>query len=442
MPGLDSGSSSDGAGTVDGGATDSGSTADSNGSKSDGGTTFKRHTVDPMLAGAAYASVADMDNDGKPEIIVSSFGTISTNIPSGQVRIYKRGADFDTWTAEIVVPESEGVKFPNQNSIDDIDSDGDLDILVPAGFFTCNITFIADNKPCGAMLWYERTPSGFVKHVLTSDEVRFYHSGVLLDIDGDGVRDLVTVAEEQMIGADGGVNAAQTLWFKGTSAGDHFQTTKRVLGEGLGGFPRPRDIDGDGDIDFAAAEFYQAGESFAWLENKGIANLPWEKHAINIDSGRAIQLALVDNLYGDGMLHAIGSNHTNTAKVTNPDPQESAVFVFDKPTDPKQLWTKHQISQGIVSVAGSSMSAQFAPGIFGAGDIDGDGDIDIAVSGDGDPNVYWLEQTGPGTWLTHLLDVGLEQAGGMVITDLNGDGKNEIVVTGYTDNVVYVYERE
>jgi flagellar motor protein MotB len=30
----------------------------------------------------------------------------------------------------------------------------------------------------------------------------------------------------------------------------------------------------------------------------------------------------------------------------------------------------------------------------------------------------------------------------MVITDLNGDGKNEIVVTGYTDNVVYVYERE
>ena len=30
----------------------------------------------------------------------------------------------------------------------------------------------------------------------------------------------------------------------------------------------------------------------------------------------------------------------------------------------------------------------------------------------------------------------------MVIADLDADGKAEIVVTGYTDNVVYVYERD
>ena len=41
-----------------------------------------------------------------------------------------------------------------------------------------------------------------------------------------------------------------------------------------------------------------------------------------------------------------------------------------------------------------------------------------------------------------MLETELEQAGGMVIADLNHDGRNEIVVTGYTDNVVYVYERE
>ena len=28
------------------------------------------------------------------------------------------------------------------------------------------------------------------------------------------------------------------------------------------------------------------------------------------------------------------------------------------------------------------------------------------------------------------------------LLDLNADGRNEIVVTGYTDNVAYVYERE
>jgi hypothetical protein len=425
---------------------DSGTTSDANGSdaKADGGSgevRFKRHTLDPMLAGPAYASVADMDNNGKLDVIISSFGTITTTLPPGQVRIYKQGDTLDAWTVETIVPESEGIKFPNQNTVADLDNDGDLDVLVPAGFFTCNLPFIPNNTPCGALLWYERTPSGFTRHVLTQGEARFYHHGVLIDLDNDGTKDLVTVAEEQAIG-DAGVNASETMWFKGIRSGDRFQTTKQVLGPGLGGFPRPRDIDGDGDIDLAAAEFYVAGESFAWLENKGTSGTTWDRHVINADSGRAIQLWLVDDLYGDGVMHAVGTNHTNTAKMTMPDPQESAVFVFDRPSDAKQPWTKHSISQGIVSIAGSGMSAQFAPGIFGYGDIDGDGDIDLAVSGDGDPNVYWLEQTGPGTWKTHVLETELEQAGGMVIADLNHDGRNEIVVTGYTDNVVYVYERE
>ncbi|HSN26031.1 MAG TPA: VCBS repeat-containing protein, partial [Kofleriaceae bacterium] len=71
-----------------------------------------------------------------------------------------------------------------------------------------------------------------------------------------------------------------------------------------------------------------------------------------------------------------------------------------------------------------------------------DGDLDIAVSGDGDAHVYWLEQTSSGQFATHVIEDQLGQAGGMVIGDVDGDGRPELVVTGYEDNVIYVYAKE
>lgn len=48
--------------------------------------------------------------------------------------------------------------------------------------------------------------------------------------------------------------------------------------------------------------------------------------------------------------------------------------------------------------------------------------------GDGDDRVFWLEQAAPGQFVTHLLQNGLGQSGGMQLADLDGDGKLEIYV--------------
>jgi hypothetical protein len=85
---------------------------------------------------------------------------------------------------------------------------------------------------------------------------------------------------------------------------------------------------------------------------------------------------------------------------------------------------------------------QAAPGVFGFGDLDGDGDLDLAVSGDGDPRLFWFEQRPGASFVTHILDADAGEGGGMSIADLYGDGRNEVVVTSYDDNAVYIYERD
>ena len=72
--------------------------------------------------------------------------------------------------------------------------------------------------------------------------------------------------------------------------------------------------------------------------------------------------------------------------------------------------------------SGSSTSPQAAPGVFGAGDVDGDGDWDLAISSDRDARLFILEQQEDENFLVHVLDENKGQAGGMVIQDVDGDG--------------------
>jgi hypothetical protein len=138
----------------------------------------------------------------------------------------------------------------------------------------------------------------------------------------------------------------------------------------------------------------------------------------------------------------VGANHTNTSPSNDvPDTVDSAVYVFDIPSDPRQRWPRTQISKGITPLPNAGGGMRLAPGVFGWGDLDGDGDIDIALSGDGDPRTYWMEQTAPGTFVMHVIEEKLGQAGGAQIVDVTGDGKNDLVFVGYEDSVVNLYMR-
>jgi FG-GAP-like repeat len=390
-------------------------------------TATTSHVVDSRPNKPAFIHVADLDTDGSPEIIVSAFGG-SGPFGSGNVAIYKRRnlSDLSSWTKQIL-PGSNGTKFPNKVSTLDVDGDGDLDIVVPSGFLAC-IPF-----NCGALAWYERTTSGWTKHTLVTGKSRFYHHVNFVDLDGDGLKDFVTVAEQKGVSGDG---SAEVQLFRGARTADRFVKTPVKLADGLGSIPTVFDIDNDGDLDIASAEYFGSRGSFAWLENTGSLTR-WNKHYIDTTSGKSIELSFVENLIGDGRLFAVGSNHTNT--MDDRTAVESAVFMFSMPSDPRQPWTKTQISTGIVSVRSPAVGLQGAPGVFDHGDPDGDGDIDVVVHGDGDPRVFVLEQTAPGVFSTNLL-AGEFNQGGVAVADLDGDGIDEIVASSYEKNKLQIFK--
>ena len=406
---------------------------------------FQRYAVDAAADGPAYVSIGDIDGDGRKDLVVSNIGPVIHDDTTGaitlsraRINLYRRLSDgFDCWEKTPILTDSEKFYFPGQSTLEDIDGDGDLDIFAPFGFFVCQFDSQIGG-PCGALAWFENQGGSFVRHdIVPFGHDHFFHKAKFIDIDGDGIKDLVTVGEA--------FSGPKAQWFKGTKTADRFDTTAHPIGDGLGSFPEVLDIDGDGDLDLASAEFFVTNGSFAWFEQTEAPSMvnpngTWVRHVINDDSSKSIQLSMVPNLYGDGLTRAVGTNHTNVNKMP-PDTVESAVFAFDIPNDPTLPWPKKVISSGIVCRPNMGVAMQGAPGVFGYGDIDGDNDIDLAVSGDGDVHTYWLEQTAPGEFATHVLEEQLGQAGGGHVVDIDGDGRNEVVFTGYEDNRVYVYTR-
>ena len=357
---------------------------------------FKKHIINPVFVSEGVA-VADVNKDGKMDILA---GRYWYQAPEWQQHIIHA----DTLNP---VP-GYSTSFLNYSM--DVDNDSWPDL-------------IRFDQPGGICVWYQNPQN---KNRLWQSHVIVATAGnenpAFVDVDGDGRMDIICndITSKQVIWLQSPQAKNDTTWQRHIISNDPSRgTDKYTHGLGWG------DINKDGRNDVMIKTGW-------WQSPEKVTDGNWQFNEANFGADCANMFVLDVDKDGD-------------QDVISSSAHDYGVWWYEQQKDSNENsnWIKHTISKLFSESHCLALE-----------DINGDGNPDLITGkryyahNGGDPGgheaavLYWFEFV-PGKnpqWMPHLIDRNSGVGLSMVVQDINGDKKKDIIISNKKG--VFFFERQ